>query len=77
MQGLHSEPREGGQHEVMHERRHDLTTHRALQVGHRVVDQEQEVEQEQGRHQVDQDLCGVSGLGPPVRRDETETSCEA
>ncbi len=74
VEGLHSEPSERGQHEVVHESRHDLTTHRALQVGHEVVDQEGEVEQEHGPHQVDENPCGFTGLCLPVRGDEQRTS---
>lgn len=70
VEGLSGKPRESGQHEVMHESRHDLTAHRALQFRHKVVDQESEVKQQHGRHQVDQDPRGFSGLGLPVRRDK-------
>lgn len=48
VEGLRSKPSERGQHEVVLESRHDLTTHRALQVCHKVVDQESEVKQEHG-----------------------------
>lgn len=67
VEGLHSKPSEGGQHEVVHESRLNHTTQRVAQFCHKVVDQESEVEQEHGRHQVDENYCGCSGLGPPVR----------
>lgn len=70
VEGLHGKPCERGQHEVVHESRHDLTAHGALQLRHKVVDQESEVKQEHGRHQVDENPRGFAGLGPPVRRDE-------
>lgn len=69
VEGLRGEPHEGGQHEVVHEHRHDLAAHRALQLGHKVVGQEGEVEQEHGQHQVHQDPRRVGGLGPPGRRE--------
>ena len=69
VEGLRGKPSERGQHEVVHGSRHDLTAHRALQVCHKVVDQEREVEQEHGRHKVDENLCGCTGLGPPVRNE--------
>lgn len=63
---MHSKPSEGGQHEVVHESRYDHTASRVVQLSYVVVDQKSEVEQEGGQHQVDQDLCGFTGLGFPV-----------
>lgn len=66
VEGLSGEPAEGGEHEVVHENRHDLATHKAFQLGHLVVDEEGEVEQEQGQHQVDQDDCALTRFALPV-----------
>lgn len=70
MEGLHCEPSERGQHEVVHDGRHDLTTHSVLYFCHVVVDKETEVKQEHGCHELDENPCGFTGLGPPVGRDE-------
>lgn len=48
VEGLHSKPSERGQHEVVHESRHDLTTHRTFKICHKGVDEESEVKQEHG-----------------------------
>lgn len=70
VEGLSSEPAEGGQHEVMHQKRHRLTAHKAFHLGHRVVDQEGKVEQEQGQHQVDEDNRGLTGFFIPVKAEQ-------
>lgn len=70
MEGLCSKPSESGQHEVVHESSHNLTTHRVLCICHKVVDQESEIKQEHGQHEVDQDPCGFIGLGLPVMTDD-------
>lgn len=72
VKGVHSEPGEGGQQEVVHGSPHNLTSHRVLQRGHKVVDQEAQVQQEHGRHQVHQKLCGGIGFCPPVRRNKRQ-----
>ena len=75
VEGLHSKPSESGQHGVVHESCYDLTTHWVLHFCHKAVDQEGEVKQEHGRHEVDEEPDGLTGLGLPVRRDElTERS---
>lgn len=70
VEGLHCEPSERGQHEVVHDGRHDLTTHSVLYFCHVVVDKETEVKQEHGCHELDENPCGFTGLGPPAGRDE-------
>lgn len=70
VEGLRSKPGESGQHKIVHQSRHDLTAHTVVQVRHIVIDQESEVKQEQGTHKVDEDLCGISGLDPPVWGDD-------
>ena len=70
MEGLHSKPSDSGQLELVHVSCHDLTTHRVLQICHKAVDQEGEVKQEHGQHELDEEPDGLTGLGLPVRRDE-------
>ena len=70
VEGLHCEPSECGQHEVVHDGRHDLTTHSVLYFCHVVVDKETQVKQEHGCHELDENPCGFTGFGPPVGRDE-------
>ena len=70
VEGLHREPGERGQHEVVHDGCHDLTTHSVLRFCHVVVDKETEVKQEHGCHKLDENPCGCAGFGPPVGRDE-------
>lgn len=66
VEGVHSKPCESGQHEVVHEGRHDLTGHVALKICHIGVDQEGEAEQEHGHHQVNEDPCCSAGFFPPA-----------
>lgn len=56
MQRLQAEPRESGQHGVVHHPRHELTANHTACVCYRLVDEEAEVEQEQGHEQVDEDV---------------------
>lgn len=69
VEGVCGKPSESGQHEVMHESRHNLTSQRVMHICHKVVNQESEVKQEHGDHEVDQDHGGGVCLGLPVRRD--------
>lgn len=63
---MHAEPGEGDQHEVVHEERDGLTARGAVHVGHQVINQEGEVQQQQRRHQMDEQLGAYVGFGLPA-----------
>lgn len=76
VEGVHREPGESGQHEIMHESGHEDAADGVLRLCHKVVDQKSEVKQEHGQHQMDKDQCGLAGSGLPVDPKENNLSAK-